>query len=194
MITSGSCPHPHLPHHRRVTPSTCRGIRLCRGPGPGPAQGRDGRCRRGGVHFTSDFICAAQRLEECSIRPDEQFHSAGTTSLAHAPAQKPWTCRDRGRRWRIARPAATTGHDITGGPYRAQVTTPPAQARASAPTSSQATTPPSAPATSRQDRRTRSRPGQPLASPTNSPSRPRAPTDPAISRTACDASWTTHLR
>ena len=33
MITSGSCPYPHLPHHRRVIPSPRRGTRLCRGPG-----------------------------------------------------------------------------------------------------------------------------------------------------------------
>ncbi len=86
---------------------------------PAPLMGRDDQWAGGWVHFTSDFISAAQRHRECSIRPDEQFHSAGPVSLAHAPAQKPWTCRDREWRWRIARPAATTSDDITGGPNRA---------------------------------------------------------------------------
>jgi hypothetical protein len=31
MITSGSCPHPHLLHHQRVAPPTCGNLRPCRG-------------------------------------------------------------------------------------------------------------------------------------------------------------------
>jgi len=32
MITGGSCPYPHLPHHPRVTVPTRRNWRLRRGP------------------------------------------------------------------------------------------------------------------------------------------------------------------
>ena len=100
---------------------------------PAPLRAEMAVAAGGWVHFTSDFISAAQSHKAGPMRSDEESHFAGPTSLAHAPAQKPWTCRDRGWRWRVARPAATTGGGITAGPNRARVTTPPAPAKRPAP-------------------------------------------------------------
>jgi hypothetical protein len=61
------------------------------------------------------------------MRSDEQLHSARSTSLAHAPAQKPRTCPDRGSRWRhVTAPTATTRSGIAGSNRARATTSPPA--------------------------------------------------------------------